>query len=184
MVSGKHLTYLIIALIFLCGIAHSQVMANRLCLHNGGEYFFVESEIVSNSGAGRYFPSFTHRPALGVGGPGNWTWPWKIRGWSWTGMMAYGCGPTWYWESFLQKSMDNPWAKTMTYDYPVNFALGIEPHKGPPRIFYGSNLTSPPLPSYVHTQQIRFPSSYGGFDSSLNVFVVAGETWIMPTTLP
>jgi hypothetical protein len=119
-----------------------------------------------------------------VGGPGNTTWPWKIRGWSWTGMMADKCGPTWYWESLLQKSVDNPWAKTMTWDYPINYALGIVPHSGSPRILYGCNLISPPLPSYVHTQEIMFPSSHGGFDSSFNVFVVAGETWIIPSTLP
>jgi hypothetical protein len=183
--SGKHLPWLIVALVLLCGIAHSQVMANRLCLHNGSEYYMIGFDHgTANMGAGRYFPSFTHRPALGVGGSGSTTWPWKIRGWSWTGMMASQYGPTWYWESFLQKSVDNPWATTMSWDYPVNYALGIEPHSGLPRLIYGSNLFSPPLPSYVHTQEVRFPSSYGGFDSSLNIFVVAGETWILSSTLP
>ncbi|MHC4944635.1 MAG: hypothetical protein ACYTG7_16575 [Planctomycetota bacterium] len=160
-------------------------MANRLCLHNGGEYYLIGYEqTVANNGAGRYFPSFTHRPALGVGGPENTTWPWKIRGWAWTGMMADKCGPTWYWESLLHKSRDNPWATTMSWDYPINYALGIVPHSGSPRIYYASNLMSPPLPSYVHAQEFVFPSSCGGFDSSLNVFVVTGETWIMPSTLP
>jgi hypothetical protein len=185
MIPGKHFFVSILAFILLCSMADSQIMANRLCFHNGGEYYVSAYDHGSpNDAVGRYFPSYTHRAALGVGEPGNWTWPWKIRGWSFTGMMAFAYGPTWYWETLLQKSKDNPWSASMTWNYPVNFALGIVPHEGWPVPIYFGYLNIAQLPSYVQGQQFFFPSSSNGFDQYLNIFALTNATWHIPSTIP
>jgi hypothetical protein len=143
--------------------------ANRLAIHNGGEYY-VGGFDHSNSGAGKYFPSFAHWSAKGTGTPLGW--PWQLRGWVWSGMQANNCKPTWYWSTALQYSVDNPWSTNMTFNYPVNYCLGLEPHSGPPWVVYSS------------PNGMVFPSSYGGFDPYLNIFAFGGASWNIPSTSP
>ena len=59
---GK-VTFLLAALLIMCGTASAQIEANRLCLHNGSEYYSNAGWMPHtsvNDGAGGYFPSFAH----------------------------------------------------------------------------------------------------------------------------
>jgi hypothetical protein len=175
------------------GSVQAQVDANRICIHNGAEYYVTGIDHSSiNNGCGKYYPSFSHWAALDArdyGKPG-W-WPWKIRGWSWTGMQANDYGSTWFWATVLQRSVDNPYSTTMTWNYPLNYALGLKSVSGSPGPVHNNvvpssvqYLASAGLASSIVGKTIIYPSSYGGFDQYLNIFAVAGGTWTLPSTKP
>ena len=94
-----------IALLF-CGTAFSQAAPddyNRLCLHNGGDYYInvaIGGSLFTgtpNSGSGKYYPSYTHITSTPVGG----LYYWKIRGYTWVGMKATGGTSIWRWTGML-----------------------------------------------------------------------------------
>jgi hypothetical protein len=101
-------------------------------------------------------------------------------------MQANNYGPTWFWATALMYSVDNPWATTMTFNYPVNYCLGLKPHSGPPWKVYGivPAPPPPPPPSSFPFRPMVFPSSYGGFDAYLNNFAYVESTWNIPSTAP
>ena len=139
------------------GRASPPLTAATLCIHNGGDSFvagFPPGN--SNQGGGKYFPSFTHWTATSMGNLGK-TYPWKIRGMGWTGMQSMASGPTWYWESCLQKTRDNPYATTMSWDYPVLHCNGTVPHSGPPMPIYGGAV--PSMVPIIGNNALIFPSS-------------------------
>lgn len=185
MKAGK-IIVLALAVVFALGLfstAKAQSLdVNRLCLHNGAEYYLpYYDHTLPNRGGGKYFPSFAHWSAQGVGSPT--TWPWQIRGWEWSGLQANNYGPTWKWGTFLQYSVDNPYATSMTFNYPVNYCLGLKPHSSWPWLVYQSHLPMS-MPSAIADKIWVFPSTYGGFDSYLNVFATGVATWNFPSTLP
>jgi len=135
-----------------------------------------------NTGSGKYFPSFAHWSALPSGTPN--VWPWQIRGWIWTGIQANNYGPTWYWATALFYSVDNPYATSMTFDYPVNYCLGLTPHTGAPWVVYGTSGLPATVPSAVAGKEMVFPSSYGGFDAYVNMWAFGAGSWSIPSTLP
>lgn len=152
-----------------------------LCIHNGGE-FFVNGPFhgFPNEGAGKYFPSFTHwTPTMGDNGA--W-YPWKLRGYCWAGCQGFNGGPTWYWESCLQASEDNPRNPMMSWDYPMLYQNGTVSYSGAPNPIYGGPVpTTVPLPGY---NQFIYPSSLGGMDSYLNIFLTFNASWNIPSTKP
>jgi hypothetical protein len=165
------------------GTALAQIDANRICLQNGSE-FYVNGPFYGypNHGAGKYFPSFAHWASTPVDKGGFYIYPWKIAGWSWGGMQANIGGPIWYWETCLQSSTDNPYASTMSFDYPALFCTGAVPHTGFPQPIYGGTI--PSSVPVVGANQWIFPSSSGGFDAYLNIFAVGGASWNLPSTTP
>jgi len=182
--------FLIAASYLLGGSAPAQVDANRLCLHNGAEYYANAGWMPHtsvNDGAGKYFPSFIHwastRSYEGF-------FDWKIRGYAWTGMQGKNdFGNEWYWGKFLQSSWDNPYASTMTFPYPLLYCNGTIPHSDPPWIVYTAvqeHLSSGPssCPSAFYSKEWSFPSSYGGFDEYINVFEYVATDWYLPSTMP
>jgi len=177
---------LVLGVLALClilgGTAMAQSLdANRLAIHNGSEYYITGFDHNTvNGGAGKYFPSFTHWSAAGTGAPT--AWPWQLRGWIWAGMQATINGPTWYWATALFYSVDNPWSTNMTFNYPVNYCLGLEPHSGAPWIVYGTSGLPATVPSAVAGKEMVFPSSYGGFDAYLNMWAFGAATWNIPST--
>jgi len=162
--------------------ADEQATFNALCLHNGGEYYVqgIDHGLPDNGG-GKYFPSFAHWPGKGTGNPVQW--PWKIRGWSWTGMQGAEPSPDWVWHTCLARSKDNPYAATMTWPYPLNYALGVVSPLEEPAPLYAGSLP-PTAPSAVAGNALVVPSSLGGFDADLNVFAAAGAFWTIASTLP
>jgi hypothetical protein len=81
---------------------------------------------------------------------------------------------------------DNPYATTMTFNYPMNYCAGVKEHTGHPWVVYGTGA----IPSTVGTaywgtgHEAVFPSSYGGFDAYLNIFWVGQGTWTITATAP
>jgi len=75
---------------FLCLSATAQSLDyNQLCIHNGGEYWVQGIDHSDpEMGGGKYYPSFAHWAAEGMGTSPDFTWPWRIRGWAWTGMQT------------------------------------------------------------------------------------------------
>jgi hypothetical protein len=165
---GK-IAFALAALLILGGSAFAQIEANRLCLHNGSEYYSNAGWMPHtsvNDGAGGYFPSYTHwAPTEGPGGD----YPWKIRGFAWSGMQGNNYGCDWYWGELLATSVDNPYATAMTFDYMRNYCTGLSPHAGHPWVVYGG--THDTLPAPFLSKDMVFPSSTGGFDDYLNAFV-------------
>jgi len=175
-------TLAIAALLILGGTAMAQIDANRLCINNGSEYYISGYDHNSiNNGVGKYYPAFVHWSHQGVGTP--FTWPWKIRGWAWSGMQANVSGANWRWGTLMHAIVDNPWSTSMTWDYPLNYCTGLVPHTGAPQPIYGSNVPAS-LPTPFATKEIIFPSSYGSFDPYLNIFALADFTYNIPSTLP
>ena len=164
--------------------AEAQVQANRLTIQNGGEYYYTYKDFgFPNEGGCRYFPSFTHIPAV----PDGAIYPWKIAGWIWTGMQANVYGPQWVWSTCLQASTDNPHNVNpsgfdMSFDYPQLFAIGAVPSSGFSHPIYGGAL--PTTVPVVGGRNYFFPSSAGGFDGYLNVFAVGAASWNIPSTAP
>ena len=180
---GKWVLGIAVLALILGGTATAQnVQANRLCIHNGSE-FYVNGPFYGypNHGAGKYFPSFAHFASLPFEtSPGNYIYPWKIAGWSWGGMQANFTNPVWYWETALQASTDNPGATTMSWDYPQLFCNAVIPHSGPPQPIYGGAIpTSVPI---VGGNQWLMPSTFGGFNAYLNIFTVGAASWVIPST--
>jgi hypothetical protein len=173
----------IAALALLFGsVADAQIQANTLCVQAGGAYY-VNGPFYGypNHGGSKYFPSYAHIPAAPVSAT-NLVYPWKIAGWAWTGMQANQFGVTWYWETCLQSSMDNPMSSAMSFDYPVLFCTGAVAHSGSPAPTYGGNVpSSVPI---VGGHAWLFPSSMGGWDAYLNIFAVGGASWTIPSTSP
>ena len=173
----------IAALALLFGsVADAQIQANTLCVQAGGAYY-VNGPFYGypNHGGSKYFPSYAHIPAAPMSST-NLVYPWKLAGWAWTGMQANNMGPTWYWETCLQSSMDNPGSPGMSFDYPVLFCTGAVPHSGSPAPTYGGNIpSSVPI---VGGHAWLFPSSMGGWDAYLNVFSVGAASWVIPSTAP
>lgn len=150
----------------------------KLCLHNGGDAY-VNNPLhgFPNEGGGRYFPSFTHWTAT----PNEYgNCPWKIHGWCWSGMQGKLPISNWYWAACLQKSMDNPYSPSMSFDYPALYCTGQVSHHGLPMPIYGGAVpTSIPV---LGVSGFLFPSSMGGFDAHLNIFAAAAASWIIPST--
>ncbi|MFH2001399.1 MAG: hypothetical protein ABIK28_17080 [Planctomycetota bacterium] len=160
-----------------------QVNANQLCIHNGGEYWIKDiNHSLPENGGGKYFPSFSHWSAQGVGEAPNLTWPWQIRGWAWTGIQVEDGVNNWVWQTCLQKSQDNPYASTMTWPYPLNYVLGVLPAAGAPSPLYMAAI--PPSVDVVGGNQFLYPSSFGGFDSDLNIVAMGELTMEIPSTVP
>jgi hypothetical protein len=172
------------------GTAMAQIDANQLCLSNGGEYYtngpFHNHAAWPNQGAGKYYPSWTHQAAL-PWIPEVGPWPWKIGGWAWTGMQANISGPIWKWDTALQFSIDNPYASTMSFDYPTLFTGVYTPppisNSGAPMPIYG-NAVPTTIPLAYGPSGMIFPSSLGGQDAYLNIFAIGGASWVIPTTAP
>lgn len=159
------------------------VDANQLCLHNGGEYWIQNMDhSLPENGGGKYFPSFCHWAAKGVGEAPNITWPWKIRGWTWTGIMMDPDATQWSWQTCLQKSKDAPYSTKMTWPYPLNYVLGVIPATSAPSpLFTGMVPTSVDI---VGGNMMVYPSSAGGFDSQLNIIAAASVTMDIPCVFP
>ena len=178
---GK-IAFALVALLILGGAAFAQVEANRLCLHNGSEYYSNAGWMPHtsiNDGAGGYFPSFTHWASTQA--PSG-DYDWKLRGYAWGGMQGNNYGCDWYWGKILQASVDNPYATTMTFDYPALYCLGTVPHAGHPWVVYGgtqTNLTAP-----FDYKDMSFPSSFGGFDDYINAFTYAATAWYTSSVTP
>lgn len=171
--------------LFFCGSAMSQTFqANQLCMQNGGEFYYHGASWgYPNHGGAKYFPSYAHRVASPfVNLVGTTVYPWKIAGWEWRGMQATISGPTWYWETLLQRSMDNPYATTMSYDYPYLFCTGQIPANGGPKPVYGGVV--PTTVPVVGGHRWQFPSSMGGWNAYLNIFATLGASFMVPSTTP
>ena len=180
------LTALIAPLLFNAPSAPSQsVDANALCLHNGAESYvhFPGFELCPSEAAGKYFPSYTHFSCTSLDDLGA-VYPWKLRGWTWTGMQAANHGPTWYWKTCLQRSVDNPYASTMSFDYPELYCNGTVPVTGLPQPLYGARL--PKSMPVVGGEGYIFPSSMGGggWKAYQNIFAVVAASWVVSSTRP
>ncbi|MBU0754428.1 MAG: hypothetical protein KJ645_04770 [Planctomycetes bacterium] len=133
------------------------------------------------NGGGKYFPSFSHWAGQGLEGEST-TWPWKILGWSWVGMQNAEPVQTWTWQTCLQKSRDFPYASTMTWPYPLNYALGVlSPTGAPSPLFTG---TIPSSVGFVGGNSLLYPSSSGGFDETLNIVAAAEWTGTIASAQP
>jgi hypothetical protein len=181
---GKWVLGVVAVALLFGGTAMAQIEGNRLCIHNGSEYYTNGPyHGFPNEGGGKLFPAFSHFASTGVTDPtGLTTWPWKISGWAWGGMQANVMGPVWVWHTCLQASVDNPAQPTMSFDYPVLFCTGVVPHTGFPMPIYGG--TVPTTVAIVGGRGMIFPSSFGGFDGYLNIFAVGGASWTIPSTQP
>lgn len=177
-------TLAIAALLIMGGTAMAQIDANRLCVHNGSEYYITGYDHNSiNNGVGKYYPAFIHWAAKGVGSPK--TWPWKIRGWAWAGMQAQNYGAMWRWGTAVSGIVDNPWSTNMTWDYPLNYCTGITGHTGAPQPIYGSNIPAGVGTSWPQAGlEYIMPSSYGSFNPYLNIFATSDFTFNIPSTAP
>jgi hypothetical protein len=185
---GKWVLGIAALALLLGGTVQAQtIMANRLCINNGGEYYTKGNyQDYSNYGAGKYYPSFTHSPNTPLDpGAAVLTYPWKIMGWAWTGMQADNFTTVWYWETVLQATKDNPRAAPpgMSWDYPVLFYTGQIPHTGGPRPAYGGT-TPTTVGTAVGGQNWLYPSSAGGWDGYLNIFAWGAASWNVPSTQP
>jgi hypothetical protein len=169
--------------LLFAGSADAQTInANTLCVHTGGGYYVNGGFFgYPNHGGFHYFPSYSHIPAQPISKK-ILVYPWKIAGWAWTGMQANLYGPTWYWEGGLQYSTDNPYATSMSFDYPALYCTGTVPHTGAPMPIYGGSI--PTIVPIIGGRSVVFPSSMGGFDPYLNIFAVGGASWVIPSTLP
>jgi hypothetical protein len=168
-------------IILLMGAAQAQSLdCNRLCINNGGEYTITGINHSSpNKGCGKYFPSFSHW--TGRQGQDGRTYPWKIRGWCWHGRMDKVWGPMSVWTTALQRSVDNPYGTGMSWNYPLNYALGTTPVTGPPNSMSYAVLPST-LPSCIRSRPMVFPSSHGVFDAYMNIFAACTLTWTIPSS--
>lgn len=185
MKAGKFSAAVAALSLILCTAAAAQTLqVNQLCIHNGGEVYTNGAYWgYPNWGMGRYFPSYAHRTSTPVEPmSGIYVYPWKVAGWSWRGMQANNHSPDWYWETCLQKSMDNPYAPTMSFDYPSLYCTGAVPVSGPPRPIYGGTIPSS-VPDVGGNGWV-FPSSMGGFDAYMNIFAAAAMSWVIPSTQP
>lgn len=171
-------------LVFMIQITCSaQIQANRICLHNGGEYFVTGMDHrAPNNAGGKFFLSYHHVPARGVNSPGGLYYPWKIKGWAWTGMQAYSCGSVWVWSSALQYN-HNP---VETVKDTVEFVLDWIDHNLPPDPVLFTEVPNVGMPSFYGAGRVMaHPSSFGGFDAYNNLFAIAPRhTWIIPSTQP
>ncbi|MFH2003038.1 MAG: hypothetical protein ABIK28_25450 [Planctomycetota bacterium] len=181
MCSWKWQTALILFALVLQSTATAQISSNRLCLHNGGEYYvgLIDHNAPNNAG-GKFFPSYNHVPAEGISSSGGLYYPWKIRGWAWSGMQNNLYGATWEWASVLQYDVD----PVETFKRVVKYITSTIPHFGAP-----SPLLFAPVPNlggtfYGNNRNMLYPSSYGGFDPYLNIFAMAQDKWIIPSTQP
>lgn len=180
---GKWALVLGLAGLLFCGSADAQtIMANKLCLHSGSEYY-VNGPFYGypNHGSFRYFPSFTHWTSTSNDDLGL-VYPWKISGWAWGGMQANIMGTTWYWQTALQDSGDNPYGTDMSFDYPSLFYNSIVPHTGFPMPVYGG--TVPTTVPIIGGNQFVFPGAAQGLNAYLNIFAYGDGTWNIPSTAP
>ncbi len=179
----------LLSVVFLLaiGVAFSQTIpVNQLTIHNGGEFYIHGSSgywDFPNHGGGKYYPSFTHWSASPeAAGSGATVFPWKLGGWSWRGMQANIGGTTWYWETCLVRTQDNPYSTDMSFDYPMLYLTGQVPVSGYPNPIYGGNVpTSVPV---IGGSRFQFPSSMGGFDAYMNIFATVAASWLVPSTTP
>jgi hypothetical protein len=181
---GK-LVFALAALLILGGSAMAQIEANRLCLHNGSDYYSNAGWMPHtsiNDGAGKYFPSFAHWAST-EDPEGNYSW--KIRGYAWAGMQGPASyGSDWTWGKCLQASVDNPYATTMTFDYPYLYCTEEVPHTGHPWIVYGGTFRYMPSNTPFYYRDWSFPTTYGPFDSVYNVFEYYATTWSVSSAYP
>lgn len=179
---------MIAAVVFLFSGAAMGVDANRLCIHNGADYYVIgHDHSAINCGGGKYFPSFTHIPATQMGGQ---RYPWKIKGWAWIGMQAGVYGDRWNWSSVLQKSKDNPYSSMMTWPYPALYTQGMT-HSGSPPGLYNlvvpSTVTQlPGIPSNFTAVGLGMiaPCSANGFDQYMNIIAGCELSMVIPSTAP
>lgn len=176
-------TLALAALLIMGGTAMAQIDANRICLNNGSEYYISGYDHnVLNNGVGKYYPSFVHWGYTESTTTPD-TWPWKIRGWAWSGMQAVNNGPLWRWGTVLHASVDSPWATTMSWDYPLNYCTAITPHTGAPQPIYGNHIAmSTVFPTLFQGREFIHPSSLGGVDAYQNIFALADFTFNIPST--
>jgi hypothetical protein len=180
---GKWVLGLVAMAPFFAGTADAQIVANRVCIQNGSEYY-VNGPFYGfpNHGGGKYFPSFAHWP--GTMDVNSNTFPWKIAGWAFAGMQGpTGTTNVWYWETVLQSSVDNPKSTTMSWDWPYLYATGMVPHTGAPMPIYGGT-TPTTVGTVVGGQNWLFPSSYAGWDGYLNIFATGVASFFVPSTSP
>jgi hypothetical protein len=97
-------------------------------------------------------------------------------------MQGNQSGPTWIWQTCLMESVDFTNAATMTWPYPINYALGVVNAGGPPSPLYSQTLPTS-MPD-VGGSVYLFPSSLGGHDAYMNIFATAKDTWNIPSTTP
>ncbi|MBU0754427.1 MAG: hypothetical protein KJ645_04765, partial [Planctomycetes bacterium] len=178
-------TLVLVALILLGGTAMAQqINANRLCLHNGAEYFIgLTDKTGDNTGCGKYYPAPQHWAGKGQNpGPNN-HWPWKLQGWAWSANQGYIYGPTWYWVTTLGYSVDNPYATTMTWPYPFMHFAGLT-HNGFPGHIY-SHVYPVAAPSVLFKRRTIVPSSLGGLDATdANNLAFGATTFTIASTAP
>ncbi|MHC4945710.1 MAG: hypothetical protein ACYTG7_22090 [Planctomycetota bacterium] len=172
-------------LLGICSLVQAQIEANRLCLHNGAEYYYpYDDHTIPERAGGKYFPSFAHwagTDASDWGLPGFF--PWKIRGWSWSSSQNLNYGVTWAFTALLQASVDNPWSTGMTFTYPLNHYNGLKPHSAWPWPVWWVNIP-PTLSTATAGYDFICPSTYGGFDAYFNIFAFGEGLWTVPSTLP
>lgn len=180
---------LVAVLFLICPLAMSYDF-NRLCI-NSGQYLYLATgnHTSRDRGGGKYFPSFSHIAST-PDAAGNY--PWKIKGWSWSGMQYIGCyGPAWRWVSLLQKSKNNPYSTQMSFSYPINYFNGaVSPINPPLNVNYGpvpssiTKLSTVPSGFGGAGLNMCYPSSYQGFDSYLNIIAAGDANWSIPSTAP
>jgi len=191
---GKWTLAIAAVALILCGTTMAQSLtANRICIHNGSDYYIIGYDhTAANCGGGRYFPSFSHFASTEYCDPvsGLCYYPWKILGWMIAGMQAANYSQDWHWSSVMVKSVDNPYSSMMTFMYPQLFTAGFT-HSGPPPVVY--NLECPSsltllsgAPSNFSPVGYLFPApcSMGGFDNYMNIIALAESDYTIPSTLP
>ena len=114
---GKWVLGIAVLVLLFGSVADAQMQANTLCIQAGaGVYTNGKYNGYPNHGGFKYFPSYAHIPSAPVS-PQNLIYPWKIAGWAWTGLQFSGnFGPTWYWDTCLQHSTDNPYSTQLPYN--------------------------------------------------------------------
>jgi hypothetical protein len=193
---GKWVLGIAALTLLLGGMTYAQTLPNsKLCLHNGSEYYVTGGfHCFPNHVATKYHPSYAHMAGLRNDNfPGGYgvDYPWKIAGWAWGGMQGFNnYGPTWYWETCLQFSRDNPrHVKTsaetfdMTWEYPVLVATGQIPHSGAPYPIYGAAVPVG-ICGPMGGNDWQCPSTCGGWNAYMNIFACGWASWNISGTLP
>jgi hypothetical protein len=194
---GKWVLGIAVLGLFLGGSASAQLYGphqpNELMLQAGTQSWTGNAVFYGypNHGMSKYYPSYSHW--AGTSTPGSWgppagyVYPWKIDGWAWT---TFKLDPTgiddghWYWTTTLGKYRDNPYSNTtgtfggMNWDYPEMVCYNIIPKKAVFPGLYGAMMGGTPLAGRT---QYQFPSSYGGFNGSWNVFTFFEGSFLTPS---
>jgi hypothetical protein len=200
---GKWVLGIAVLGLFLGGSASAQLYGphqpNELMLHAGTQSWYggpagAPFYGYPNAAISKYYPSFSHW--AGTSTPGSWgppagyVYPWKIDGWAWTTFKLDPSGlgdGNWYWTTTLGKFRDNPYSLTtgtfggMNWDYPELVCFKLIPKKAIFPGLYGAMMGGTPLAGRT---QYQFPSSYGGFNGSWNVFTFFEGSFLVPSGIP